>query len=219
MARSANLRLLEKTYHRLKRADRARAAIDRAIALNRHLVAVDPGNPQMLRKLINGLRYGAIVHRTNMRHALAPAAITEAAALAAQVSARDPDDARQLNQLGAVHEVQAQVLTDMRDFARSFAFGDQAIAAHRRIVALAGNAPGAQRSLASALRTDGGNHDDGKDYAGACRNWRQSRDLMAALDREGARSDDIRTRSYAEMKDYVVRACDGEPRASLGPLV
>lgn len=220
MARAANLRLLGEAAHKLKQAAEARAAIDRAIALDRQLVAGDPGNPQLLRKLINALRYAAVVHRTNERDALARKAIGEAADLAARVSARDPDDTGQLHQLALVQEVQAQILGDNKDYVRSFAVGDAMLAAHRRIVQLAGNAVGARRSLSQALRTNGGNRYNGHDYAGACRHWQEARELMLQLDREGALSDSDRAGSLAEMTDFTARACGpGGPRAALGPSV
>lgn len=219
-ARSANLRLLGEAAHKLKRTDEARIAIDAAIAINRRLVADDPGNPQRTRKLINALRYAAIVHRTNERDAQARAAIDEAAALAMRVSERDPDDAGQLTMLAAVLEVRAQILGDAGDFGGSFADGETVVATHRRLVALADNAVGARRSLAQVLRTTGGNRYNGRDYAGACRSWRESRDIMAGMARDGQLSDRDRDFTFAEMKDYVARACDaGGPRAALGASV
>lgn len=218
MARSANMRLLGEAAHRLERKDESQAAVDAAIALNRQLVAADAQNPQLLRKLINSLRTAAVQHRTGERDEAARAAITEAAAIASAVSARDPDDVGQLHNLALVQEVQAQILGDLGDYRESFAVGERMIAAHRTLVQRAGNAAGARRSLSQALRTAGGNHYNGRDYAGACRIWRESRDIMAALDREGVLSAYDRDNSYKEMKDYVARACD-PPRAVLGPSV
>ncbi len=220
MARSANLRLLGEAAHNLKRPDESRAAMAGAIAINRALVADDPKNPQLLRKLINALRSTAVMARTDERNALARAAITEAAAIASDVSARDPDDIGQLHNLALVQEVQAQILGDLGDWRTSFAVGDRMIAAHRKLVERADNAAGARRSLSQALRTNGGNHYNGRDYIGACHIWRESRDIMAGLDREGILSAYDRKETYAEMKDYVARACDsGGPRAALGPTV
>lgn len=220
MARSVNMRLLGEAAHKLKRLDESRAAMESATAINRGLVADDPKNPQLLRKLINSLRSAAVFARTDGRDAAARAAITEAAAIASEVSARDPDDVGQLHNLALVQEVQAQILGDVGDYRASFAVGDGMIAAHRKLVERAANAAGARRSLAQALRTNGGNHYNGRDYPGACRAWRESRDIMAGLDREGVLSAYDRDSNYAEMKDYTARACDqAGPRAALGPSV
>jgi len=219
VARSTNLRLLGEAYHKLKQPALARAVLERGVALNRDLVTAAPDDPALLRKLINSLRYAAVVHRTNMRDEDARQTIAEAATLAEQLSARDPNDSGALHLLGLVKEVQAQVLADLKRFPESYAVGDAVIAAHRRIVSLADNAPGARRSLAAALRTTGGNHYNGRDYAGACTLWREALGTYRDLDKAGALSDADRKGSFAEMTDYVARACDkGGPNGALGTV-
>ncbi len=216
-ARAANLRLLGEAHHHLKEKESARAAIDRAIALNRALVSAEPDTPALVRKLVNALRYAAVVHRTNLRDREAHAAIEEAAAHSGRLSERDPDDGGALHQLALVKEVQAQILADLGRFAESYAAGEAVLAAHRRIVALSGDAAGTRRSMAAAMRTTGGNHYNGGDYAGACRLWRDTLALYRGLEQEGALSENDRKGGMAEMIDYVARACDnGGPRAGLG---
>jgi serine/threonine-protein kinase len=218
-ARSANLRLLGEAHHKLKDKEKARAVLDQALTINRALVQAEPDNPALVRKLVNALRYAAIVHRTNMRDEEAGRAITEAVTQAGRLSARDPNDSGAMHQLALVQEVQAQILTDLGRHQESFAVGDQVLAAHRRIVALAGNAAGARRSLAAAMRTTGGNHYNGRDYAGACALWRETLGLYRALERESSLSESDRKGSMAEMVDYVARDCDnGGPRAGLGEI-
>ncbi len=217
-ARAANLRLLGETYHKLKLADQARTTLERVLIINRALVATAPDDPALKRKLINALRYAAVVHRTNGRDEAARVAITEAATHSLALSARDPDDGGSLHQLALVQEVQGQILADLGQFSESFATGRQVIAGHRKIVALAGNAAGARRSLAAAMRTTGGNHYNGGDYSGACALWREALSIYRELDRAGTLSDADRKGSMAEMIDYVSRACDGgSPRPGLGP--
>lgn len=117
-------------------------------------------------------------------------------------------------------EVLAQVLGDLGRFRESYAAGDEVIAAHRQLVALAGNAPGALRSMASSLRTIGGNHYNGGDYLGACQNWSAAAGIYATLERRGVLSELDRNGSYREMRDYHLRACEGrDPRAALGAKV
>lgn len=219
VARSTNLRLLGEAYHKLKQPALALAVLDRGVALNRDLVTAAPDDPALLRKLINSLRYAAVVHRTNERDEAARQTIAEAATLAERLSARDPNDSGALHLLGLVKEVQAQVLADLKRFPESYKVGDAVIAAHRRIVALADNAAGARRSLAAALRTTGGNHYNGRDYAGACTLWREALGTYRDLDKAGALSDSDRKGSFAEMTDYVARACDkGGPNGALGTV-
>ncbi len=217
VARSSNLRLLGMAYHKLKQAEPARRVLDQGIAINRELVGAEPDNPSLTRKLVNSLRYAAVVHRTNLRDAEARRAIEEAARHAARMVDRDPSDGGMLHLLGTVQEVQAQILADQRQFAASFAAGDAVIAAHRRIVELASGADGARRSLAAAMRTVGGNHYNGGDYVGACTLWRGALEIYRSLDQRGTLSDSDRKGSMAEMTDYVARACDnGAPPAGLG---
>ncbi len=216
-ARSTNLRLLGEAYHKLKEPQKAQAALEQAVGINRTLVQAEPDRPDLVRKLVNSLRYAAVVHRTNLRDEAARTMITEAVLQAQRVSDRDPDDGGALHQLALVKEVQAQTLADLRRYNESFAVGDAVVADHRRIVALAGKAAGARRSLAAAMRTVGGNHYNGKDYPGACALWHGALDIYRTLDKEGALADADRKGSMAEMIDYTARACDnGAPRAGLG---
>jgi serine/threonine-protein kinase len=217
VARSTNLRLLGETYHKLKREDRARAVLDQGVAINRALVRAEPDNPAIVRKLVNSLRYVAVVHRTNGRDLEASRAIAEAALNSERLSVRDANDGGSLHLHALVKEVQAQILADLGQFRDSYAVGEEVLAAHRRLVVLSGNAAGTRRSLAAAMRTTGGNHYTGRDYAGACTIWRETLAIYRQLDKEDALSDSDRKGGLAEVTDYVARACEnGPPRAIPG---
>lgn len=110
------------------------------------------------------------------------------------------------------------MLGDNGRWAESSATGDAVIAANRRLIVLAGGAAGARRGLASVLRTTGGNHYNGGDYAGACRFWAETLAIYAALEKEGALSDRDRKNAVNELSDYSRRSCD-PPRQGLGPEV
>lgn len=69
--RSASLRSLGEAHHKLKEAGPARAVLDEAVAVNERPLGAKPEDPALLRKLTVSLWYRAVVHRTNMRDALA----------------------------------------------------------------------------------------------------------------------------------------------------
>lgn len=216
-ARSVNLRLLGEAYHKLKMPDRARAVLDRNLAINRALVRAEPDDPALIRKLVNSLRYAAVVHRTNARDPEAREAITEAVAQARILAGRDPRDGGSLHLLAIVQEVQAQILTDLGRFSDSYRVGEDVLAAYRRLIQLTENADGARRSMAAAMRTMGGNHYNGGDYAGACALWRGAMSIYADLDKAGTLAGIDRNGGMAEMIDYIARSCDnGDPRPGLG---
>ncbi len=219
MVRSGNLRLLGEAQHRLKRAPEAKATLAQAVAINRALLAPAPDDPALARKLVTSLWYSAVVHRTNRRDVEAERAIEEASALAARLSARDPKDAGALHLVAITEEVQAQVLADLGRFPESYAAGDAVLAAHRQLVALGGSAPGALRSMAAAMRTIGGNHYNGGDYAGACGHWRATLAIYRDLEARGSLTAADRKGGMAEMTDFIARACDnGGPRKGLDTL-
>lgn len=217
IVRAGNLRLLGESYHKLRKPGEAKATLEQAVALNRSLLAAAPDDPILSRKLISALWYSAVVHRSNERNEAARGAIDEAVARANERAGRDPRDAGALHLVALTGEVQAQVLGDLGRFADSYAAGDLVLAAHRKLVALGGRAPGALRSMAASMRTIGGNHYNGRDYAGACALWRDTLAIYSDLDRRGALTEIDRKGGMAEMADYTARACDnGGPRAGLG---
>jgi eukaryotic-like serine/threonine-protein kinase len=216
-ARAANLRQMGEALHKLKQKELTRKTLDRSISFSRAAVNADPENPDLVRRLIAALRYAAVVHRTNYRDPEARAAIDEAVHLARRQRERDPADVGAMKIFALVAEVQAQIFGDQKQFAESFALGEEVIAAHRQMVALAGNAPGALRSMTAALSTHGGNHYTGGDYAGACRIWRQTLDNWEALDRRGVMTDTDRKNGWPEVLNYYNRSClGGPPRAGMG---
>ncbi len=216
--RAGNLRLLGEAHHKLQEVEPARRTLDQAVEINRALVAEQPDDPLIRRRLATSLRYRAIVHRSNDRNELARQSIEESRAEAERLRARDPNDAGALQLVALVAEVQAQILADLRRFPESYAVGEQVRAMHVSLVEKAGGAAGAARSMAAARRTDGGNHYNGGDYAGACRIWRETLDLYAGLDRRGQLTDTDRGNAVRELTDYVQRTCN-PPRAALGPSI
>lgn len=219
-ARSGNLRLLGEAHHRLKNVGEARRILDLAVAINERLVRGAPDDPMAVRKLAIALWYRAVVHRTNERDALALASIDRAVALADQLRTRDPSDAGALQLVALTGEVKAQILGDVGRFSDSFAMVDAVIAAHERMVALAGDAAGAKRSMSAALNTGGGNFYNGGDYARACASWRRAMAILEELDRMGSLTDYDRKNSQVEIAGYLARACEGgPPRQGLGPSI
>jgi serine/threonine-protein kinase len=215
--RSANLRLLGEAHHKLQEHGPARAALERAVEINRGLVRDQPDSPSAIRKLALSLWYSAVVHRTNGRRAAAKAAIDEAAVLARRLKDRDPADMGVLRLNGTVGEVRAQVLADAGLYSESFAVTEDVISIYRRLAELAEGSPGARRGLAMMLRTGGGNYYNGRAYARACTAWRESRSILETLAAEDSLSEIDRNNSLREMRDYVTRACEGgPPRAALG---
>ena len=217
-ARAANLRLLGEAYHRLERVEDARVTLDNVVALQREIRATAPDNPLFIRNLAVALWFRAVVHRTNGRDAAARASIEESVANARLLRERDPNDAGAIRMLAISSEVYAQVLGDLGQFQQSFAVGEDVIAAHRELVRRADGAPGARRSLAAALMTNGGNFYNGAAYARACGRWAEGRGIYLQLDREGALSEHDRGHALAEANDLIRRACD-PPRRGLGPRI
>ena len=213
--RAANLRLLGEAHHKLHETEKARAVLDRAVAINRAVLQSQPDDPQLRRRLVTSLRYRAIVHRTNERDELARQSIEEARAEALRLRDRDPNDVGAMQLFTVVSEVHAQILADLGRFPESWRIGEEARGAYRAMVERAGNAPGALRSMAQALRTDGTNHYNGGDYAGACRLWRQSHAIFAGLQRRGVLTDSDRDNAMTELGDYVARTCT-PPRQARG---
>ncbi len=216
-ARATNLRQMGEAMHKLKQKDLARATLDRSVVLSRAALKADPENPDLARRLIAILRYAAVVHRTNYRDPEALAAIVEAVSLARKQRDRDPADVGAMKIFALVAEVQAQIFGDQKKFAESYALGDEVIATHRQMVALAGNAPGALRSMTAALSTHGGNHYTGGDFVGACRVWRLTLDNWEALDRRGVMTATDRQNGWPEVLNYYTKSClGGPPRAGVG---
>lgn len=215
--RSAVQRLLGESHHKLKEVEAARAALDRAVALNRRLVAAAPDDPTYTRKLSQALWYRAVVHRSNYRDPLARESIEESVALARRLRERDSSDASGVKMVAIAGEVYAQTLADAGRYRQSYAVTDEVLAAHKRLVELAGDPVGALRSMAQALRTGGGNQYNGGDYTGACEKWRAALAVFADLERRGALTELDRKNSLREMQDYHRRSCEGgPPRAGMG---
>jgi eukaryotic-like serine/threonine-protein kinase len=217
-AHAANLRQMGEALHKLKQEDLARMTLDRSIALSREALRADADNPDLIRRLISGLRYAAVVHRSNYRDPEARAAIDEAVQMARRHRDRDRADVGAMKTFALVAEVQAQIFGDQKKFDASYTLGDEIIATHQKMVALAGNAPGAFRSMTAALATHGGNHYTGGDYVGACRIWRKTLDNWDSLDRRGVMTATDRKNGWPEVLNYYNKSCiGGPPRAGMGP--
>jgi eukaryotic-like serine/threonine-protein kinase len=208
--RATNLRLLGEAYHKLKQVEPARLTLDRSVEVARALAATDPSHPDRARRLALALRYRGIVHRTNIRDSLARASIEEAVGIARRLRERDPRDAGALTLFVVTSEVYAQILADSRDYARSYAMGAEVFAANQFRVKLAGNTPGAIRSMATATSTRGTNHYNGADYAGACKWWRESLDLFLGLEKRGQLTDYDRG-GVQLLRGYLAKSCENGP--------
>ncbi len=212
-ARAGVLRLLAEAAHKTGRPASARRALDQAIAINRHRLAAAPDDPRRLRKLSTALWYSAVVDRTNSRLDRARAAIAEAVALSRRMVARDGSDAGALQMLALTGEVQAQLLADAGDAGGNAAIAAEVLAAHDRLVALAGDAPGARRSRAASLRTQGTNRWMLKDTVGACRAWRDALESYETLAGKGQLSKLDSNNARPEVAGLVRDLCTGpEPR-------
>jgi eukaryotic-like serine/threonine-protein kinase len=217
-AQSSNLRLLGEAHHKMKEVGPTRTVLDRAVAINRRLLAGDPNNPQLLRKLSTALWYRAVVHRTNYRDALARDSIEEAVALSRKATERDSADVGAKKMFALAGEVNAQVLTDLKQFRAADELGREVIAVHRDMVKLAGTAPGALRSMTAALSTHGGNYYNSQNYARACEVWREALANFMLLEKRGQLTETDRKNGYPELKNYLRKSCEGgPPRAGLGP--
>lgn len=212
--RSANLRLLGEAYHKLHQDADAHRVLDQAVEINRGLVRGQPDDPALRRKLVVSLRYRAVVLRTDGHDESARTSIEEARQEAQTLRDHDPNDIGAAQLYALVSEVDAQILADLGRFPESYAAGADVLKTHRRLVQLAGNAPGALRSMAQALRTDGANHYNGRDYAGACALWRDADTIFADLDRRRVMTPGDRTGAAAEVIRLLRDGCN-PPRPGL----
>jgi serine/threonine-protein kinase len=209
--RSANLRLLAEAHHRLKQEGEAVQAIQRAVSINEALLRAAPDDPGQIRKLAISRWYGAVVHRTNGRNAVAREWIERAVELARSLRARDPNDAGALHLFALTGEVQAQVLADSRRFSDSFAVGADVVAAHRRLVKLSGNTAGARRSMATSLSTLGENQRAGGALGLACTSWREALAVLRGLEHAGSLSEFDRKNGLPELRKLLATHCSGGP--------
>jgi eukaryotic-like serine/threonine-protein kinase len=217
MVRSSNLKLYGEALHKLKDAPAARIALDRAVEINRILVRRTTDDPAIQRKLAISLWYRAVVHRSNYRDVEARASIDEAQAIARTILARDQNDAGALKLFMLTSELSAQILGDQRRFPESYAIGEEVQNAQEKLVGLAGNTPGALRSMATSLATNGGNHYNGGDFAGACAIWRKALGIFDSLETNGALTETDRKNGKADLQRYLATSCDnGPPRAGMG---
>lgn len=214
-AHATTLRLMGEAHHKLKATDRARETLDRSVALADALAQRMPNDPLVRRLATQQHRYAAIVHRTNYRGVEAGTAIDRAMVHARFLRDRDPDDAGALHLFALVAEVKAQILSDLKHHRDSIATGEEALAAIGRLVTLSGNTPGARRSLATAVSTQGANYYNAGDYVGACRTWTRAFDLFTELDRRGELSETDRKNGLPEVKGLLDKTCN-PPRKGMG---
>jgi serine/threonine-protein kinase len=216
--RAGNLRYLGEALHNLRQTEPARAALDRAVALHRAVLATQPDDPLFRRRVVTTLRYRAIVHRTNGRDELARQSIEEAREQARILRNRDPADFGALQLFAVASEVHMQTLSDLGRHQDAFRIGGETSAAYRTMVDRAGNAPGQLRSMAMALRSEAEVRYNGGDYGAACRIWGEVRAILAGLERRGALTGTDRNNAQAQTRDFLLRACDPS-RAGLGPRI
>ncbi|MBB6227540.1 serine/threonine-protein kinase [Polymorphobacter multimanifer] len=214
--RSANLRLLGEAQHRRKTAEAA-ATLARAVSINRALLAARPGDPSRQRKLIASLWYSGVIARGTGQPKAAKAFLEEGIALARLMVARDPADAGGRQMVSITAEILAQLAADRGDAAENARIATELIDAHEALVALAENAAGARRSMASALRTQGGNRYNVGDVPGACAIWRQTMTLYTSLERDGALTDFDRKNGFPETRSLLADICEGGVPVSARP--
>jgi serine/threonine-protein kinase len=160
-----------------------------------------------MRKLHISLWYSAVVLRTLGRDGDAEAAIRESMEVARTMAARDPGDAAGLQSVAFAGEVLAQVLADRGDRAGFVAVSEDVLEKHRALVAKAGEAGGALRSMTSAMRTIAEGRDRLGDRAGACTLWREALRNYATLDGKGSLSDFDRNNGLPETRTLVSERC------------
>ena len=213
-ARSGNMRLLGEALHKTHHDAAAVLALDRAVAMNEGLLKAAPDDPAILRKVAQSLWYRAVLLRELKCDDAAAASINRAVDLARTMQVRDPNDQGALNLFTLTAEVQAQVLADAGRLTESYAVSDGVIAAHRRLVALAGDAPGAVRNMASAIDTRGGNFYNGGAYARACEAWAEALGIYQGLEKRRVLSDFDRNNGLTPITKRFARTCN-PPRAGL----
>jgi len=216
--RAGNLRYLGEALHELHQTEPARAALDQAVTLHRAVLATQPDDPLLRRRVITTLRYRAIVHRTNERDQLARESIEEARDQSRILRDRDPSDVGALQLFAVTSEVYMQVLSDLGRHQDAYRIGTEIRDAYRIMVDRAGNAPGQLRSMAMALRSEAEVHYNGGDHEGACRTWTEVADILAGLERRGALAETDRNNAQTQTRDFLTRACN-PPRAGLGPTI
>jgi serine/threonine-protein kinase len=216
--RAGNLRYLGEAYHNLGQEELAQRTLDRAVALHQAVLATQPDDPLLRRRVVTSLRYRAIVHRTNHRNELARQSIEQARAEALRLRERDPNDLGAVQLFAVVSEVHMEILSDLGRRADAYRIGEDIRGAYRIMVDRAGNAPGQLRSLAMALRSEAEVHYNGGDYPGACRIWTEILGILTDLERRGALTDTDRNHALTQTRDFMHRAC-APPRAGLGPTI
>jgi eukaryotic-like serine/threonine-protein kinase len=214
MARSSNLRLLGEAHHRLKENDAARAVLDRAVAINDVLLANDPSDPALRRKVATSNWFRAVVHRTNERAALAVQSIERAVAAATILRDTDREDAGSAELWLVTSEVQAQILMDQGRRSEAYAVHRNLVREFRRLVVLSGEVAGMRRKFSTALVTIGVNYYNGGDYGLACESWTESRSLLAWLEAKKTMSDSDRRNHLPRVIELLTKACN-PPRQGL----
>jgi hypothetical protein len=99
------------------------------------------------------------------------------------------------------------VLADRGDQAGFAAVSDEVLASHRALVARAGDAPGALRSMTAAMRTIAESRDRLGDREGACTLWRGALANFATLEARGSLSDFDRNNGLPETRGLVADRC------------
>jgi serine/threonine-protein kinase len=207
MVRSSNLRLMAEALHRGGQSAEAVVANAGAVEVNRALLASDPENPVLQRKLHLSLWYSAVVLRTLGEGAKAEAAIRESLAIARQMQARDGEDAAGIQAVAFAGEVLSQVLADKGDERGSTAIAEEVLSNHRELVRRAGDTAGALRSMTAAMDSVAANREQLGDRAGACRMWREILANFAELERRGGLSEFDRLNMLSETRTLVSERC------------
>lgn len=123
--------------------------------------------------------------------------------------ASDPEDRGGLQMLTLIAEVAAQIEAHLGDTRNISATSDEALAAHARLVAAAGDAPGALRSMTATMRTTAGNPHKPGVIARACAMWRQVAANHERPDRRGQLSATDRNNGLPETRGWLADFCEG----------
>lgn len=206
-ARSANLRLLGDAYQSLDQETEAFEVTNKAVEINRQVLATQTDHPVFRRSLAVSLYTRAMMERKRGLTAAADRSIGEAVTLARSLRQRDPESAGALNLFAIVAEVQAQVFADLGRYAESLALGEEVLSAHRQAIALAKDMAGPKRTLATALITHGENALKGGAQGRACASWREAVELFEGIDRQGELTPYDKNGGLKSARDHLAKSC------------
>ncbi|MFN3591422.1 MAG: hypothetical protein ACK4TG_04470, partial [Thermaurantiacus sp.] len=127
--------------------------------------------------------------------------------VARDMVANDPNDRGGLQMVAVAGEIASQLAADAGDARTSAVVAEEVLSVHDQLVALAGDAPGARRTRASAMRTIAGNRDRLGDRPGACAMWKRTLAEYDSLGRRDQLTDYDRNNGLPEGRAYLAANC------------